>query len=86
MTKFEIGDTIPLKVPPKFIARLVVVKWISVKERLPDENIDLLMTVGAHVYCGQYRDGEWITHDYHLEKITHWMPLPNAPKVPDAEV
>jgi hypothetical protein len=62
--------------------------WISVKERLPKDNIQVLMydVVNDEVYIGRYlysqpsfpvfgSFGRGRTFD-----ITHWMPLPEPPK------
>lgn len=55
-------------------------EWISVDERLPTKNEKVL------VYCGGVIDTDWICsqgvwyyHEHHT--ITHWMPLPEAPKM-----
>ncbi len=66
-------------------------KWISVKDRLPPEgelvlthrptSLDLRMEVDYLVY---FEDGEktWsCTRDKEQNCITHWMPLPQPPKV-----
>lgn len=64
-------------------------KWISVKDRLPTENGDVLVCIGErkhekiemYYYCG---DNMWETGQYMADTefcgITHWMPLPQAPK------
>jgi len=56
-------------------------KWISVKDRLPDKDCEVLVYMGINCY----RYMELITHysDCHLTRhdtITHWMPLPKPPK------
>lgn len=55
-------------------------EWISVDERLPPKNTMVL------IFCGGAREMDWICstglwydHDYTL--VTHWMPLPEAPKM-----
>jgi hypothetical protein len=65
-------------------------EWISVEDRLPEENTDVLIYRGGfrgdlmnvYTYMGhnEWEDeyGYWsITDD---EGITHWMPLPEPPK------
>jgi len=63
-------------------------KWISVKDRLPEHSATVL------VYCGIYgrfvttytpidgtECGQWYGHDGHPGGLppTHWMPLPEPP-------
>ena len=69
-------------------------EWISVEERLPEPNEECLVSarVGDRVVIDlgelvQYCDGRifgWMTTNDWNEgegcKITHWMPLPSAPK------
>ena len=61
--------------------------WISVKERLPEDGIPVLIH-SARGYAIAYRTehshpilGEWIGY-YGLWgfcEVTHWMPLPELP-------
>lgn len=58
--------------------------WISVKDRLPDFNVDVI----AYSHWGELRitridsSGEFDTYPFSSDahKITHWMPLPKPPK------
>lgn len=66
-------------------------EWISVKDRLPEEEENVILYDGDEVFCGnmeimlgkhcfgnQKCDGicyGW----YEKKKITHWMPLPKPP-------
>jgi hypothetical protein len=63
-------------------------EWISIDEMLPEEKVNCLVHY-KHAYCDN--DGYWaigvtfydgnkfvIGKEY---KITHWMPLPEAPKM-----
>ncbi len=71
-------------------------KWISVKERLPQENGYYLCVVctSAVNQRKEYRrmilfweDNVWIdmSNCFRTRKPTHWMPLPEAPKVDNAD-
>lgn len=65
-------------------------QWISVKERLPDENA-LVLCAGARggMFLGKIRwlyeeDGTAYCHVPNARcgrSATHWMPLPNVPEV-----
>lgn len=60
-------------------------EWISVKDRLPEENVVVLICVDN----GQYKEVKvsgltgfgWVLFDKNKNKeVTHWMPLPEPPK------
>ena len=62
-------------------------EWISVKDRLPEENLRALCFIqkdGIQILCfGKY--GGRMTwqgdeYNYELNEVTHWMPLPEPPK------
>ena len=67
-------------------------KWIKCSERLPEalETV-LVMLAGIAIPCYGYRLGSVISHwavcddvgeldNYRDSAVTHWMPLPAAPK------
>lgn len=54
-------------------------KWISVKENVPEENVKVLVcTEHGSVLTAHYSRGWW--HVAFGLKVTHWMPLPELPK------
>ena len=56
-------------------------EWISVEDRLPTTYQDVLCYDGHNYYVDFIRlDGTWCDADLHHFEITHWMPLPEAPK------
>ena len=60
-------------------------KWISVEERLPEPDKNVLTLKNRKcVRIGYYSEDceEWVINDMvaYDEDITHWMPLPKAPK------
>lgn len=59
-------------------------KWISVKERLPEVEANVLAYIGygCIVVCWLTYDGYWQGPARIFDKgeVTHWMPLPAAPK------
>jgi len=58
-------------------------KWISVKDRLPEQNQEVLICYDGCLDFGSYdiRDGEicWIIVGRFVEP-SHWMPLPDMPE------
>ena len=65
-----------------------VPKWISVEERLPEEDDDVLMMTDMGMSMGYYcRDSfidSWVDYVNSDSKcVTHWMPLPEPPKEDD---
>ncbi|VGK38078.1 Eaa1 [Klebsiella pneumoniae] len=67
-------------------------KWIPVSERMPETNKFVLVSNGVWVGQGLYDDSEHLESDEHWQDehrefinvlhhpVTHWMPLPAAPK------
>ena len=56
-------------------------EWISVEERLPDEQGHFLIVdkegqMNTAFYTPRFG---WFSH-FRIKNITHWMPLPEAPK------
>lgn len=61
-------------------------EWISVKERLPNENTRVLVYAKQGCYMNLRVDyicngGMW----FYSMMVTHWMPLPELPKETDAK-
>ncbi len=61
-------------------------EWISVKERLPEERMNVLVCFGTHKYdveIGWFDKGQWYDdteyQNINLNNVTHWMPLPEIP-------
>lgn len=58
--------------------------WISVKERLPQDEESVLVWGCGFIEIGWYdaSDKCWCTDDfdYDDDQVTHWMPLPEPPK------
>lgn len=58
-------------------------KWISVEERLPEEEVQVLVYGRIFMDIGWILDGKWKSeyiNAYDDDEITHWMPLPEPPK------
>jgi hypothetical protein len=54
--------------------------WISVDERLPQKHDEVLVFCdGARQLDFICSSGRWYDHDH--KKVTHWMPLPEPPKM-----
>jgi hypothetical protein len=56
-------------------------KWISVSDRLPKENVEVLTCSSAHqLYVCVYRCGNWLSYNEFHYYIAYWMPIPRLPK------
>lgn len=61
-------------------------EWISVKDRMPEDDATDYLVYGRNGYgivvAIYYGDGEWLTDDLTniTRFVTHWMPLPEPPK------
>lgn len=57
-------------------------EWISVKERLPEVETNILAYIGygCIVVCWLTYDGYWqgAARIFDKDEVTHWMPLPSA--------
>ena len=59
-------------------------KWISVDDRLPAGDEDVLVYQDGIVVSARYWDliGKWIAGDIRIQssdRVTHWKPLPPPP-------
>jgi hypothetical protein len=67
--------------------------WISVDDRLPDVDQDVLLLTGSGIIegsrtNGDYGDWNFITLNFHgcgccsgdSDEVSHWQPLPSEPK------
>jgi hypothetical protein len=64
----------------------MVINWISIEEELPHDMQDvLLFDRKGEEYIGYYyaSNGRFIRYidGLNIEDVTHWMPLPSAPKI-----
>jgi len=60
-------------------------EWISVKDRLPKENEEVLAFSGFIFYALNvnhlYENGFFdLVEEIVYQNVTHWMPLPNPPE------
>jgi hypothetical protein len=65
-------------------------EWISVKDRLPEIGVDVLISYGGlpfyhlafltHNGDIKWFNGNHSNTEYSLDDVTHWMPLPKPPE------
>lgn len=56
-------------------------RWISVKERMPEDGKNVLAYEGGGFYFLDWcSDGKWVVASASTAVVTHWMPLPEPPK------
>jgi hypothetical protein len=63
-------------------------RWIPVTERLPEENVVVLVFGGKSIYTAYYGKSKYggglvwhkLNSKNHYCNPTHWMPLPELPK------
>lgn len=55
-------------------------KWISVEENLPSRCSNVIAYNGSVYITGINWEFEWIGEHFKNSPVTHWMPLPDAPK------
>ena len=58
------------------------VEWISVKDRLPEDDSLVLVYDGSFPkpYMGRLEWGRWVDDQFIDCSPTHWMPLPKGPE------
>lgn len=58
-------------------------EWISVKERMPEEDKPILVfgKDGAEIYSGFHV----MDFNNYYKDVTHWMPLPSPPVIDTKE-
>ena len=61
---------------------VTVQEWISVDDRLPDDDeVVIICTDKNFVYAGELIGDTWfLDNDSWTATVTHWMPTPNPPK------
>lgn len=57
-------------------------EWISIDERLPEEDVRVLVYINSERSYTKFdtdrlKEGKWVRW---YSDVTHWMPLPEAPK------
>lgn len=57
-------------------------KWISVSERMPENDGAYLCWDNRYVTTYAFIFGAWQANQFVAKNITHWMPLPAAPQEP----
>ena len=64
--------------------------WISVDERLPEDDSFVIASDGSEVIMLNFSNGSFgiktINGDIDANNITHWMPLPEPPAICRKEV
>ena len=55
-------------------------KWISVRERLPEPQQQIIAYDGGHIEPKVFSYTFWSKDFCSWKSITHWMPMPDEPK------
>lgn len=67
-----------------------IFRWISVKDRMPEDDGEVLACNGKDVFIAHCEGDCWAVYllnteddcyEQHVVKVTHWMPLPELPEV-----
>ena len=83
----ELADPIEAVADYLLDSGVTVQEWISVTERLPEDDSDVLAysRIGEEfrIYPACYSNGVWFDCVFNApatDTTTHWMPMPNPPK------
>ena len=55
-------------------------KWISVKDKLPEGYIRVLVISAVKQHVALYMGDRFVVWGESIKGVTHWMPLPKPPK------
>lgn len=55
--------------------------WISVDDRLPEYNKEVMCTDGKYIRVVKFMKKKWVYNYCNIVWITHWVPLPELPSV-----
>lgn len=66
----------------RFGADIATPKWVSVEDRLPEEEGEYIAyrAIRKEYLIAQYQDGRFIDLGVYLKGVTAWQPLPEPPK------
>jgi len=91
----EDGDTMPEHMDLNYMGAKIVFHcrpmWISVSEKLPEKNVEVLATTewGAVTIAEMYSANDWFIHEgttnAEADEIVAWMPLPKPFKPQESE-
>ncbi len=61
----------------------VSVRWVPVREDLPDEEMTVILCVDGEPWTGFRENGNWlyVSGDPISGKVTHWCEFPEVPDV-----
>ena len=56
--------------------------WISVSDRLPDDDSQILLSFNGRIRVGEYSPVEEVFNAYGfgIVRVEYWMPIPELPK------
>lgn len=70
-----------MRIKTSYVKKGAKMEWISINDRLPEENGYTLVHVGGMIevrwYAQYYHDWDKCTSK--SRRVTHWMPLPPPP-------
>lgn len=60
-------------------------EWINVKNRFPEDDINVVVTDGEDMAIAFYEEDKWFMvswdmYNFDQDNITHWMSVPELPQ------